>query len=154
MGYWSGQVLRISLLLANLPRGLHSSTHTYCGSGSCSLGNCICESPSAIITRRTKTDMSKTLATTFQCVPAQKLWEMKNPGHCVSKYKYFLGTAIPEVLTDFIILAMPLPYVWNLQMKLRQKLLLSIVFILGGLYDLSTHSAAPETPAHPFLVPP
>ena len=59
------------------------------------------------------------------------------PGHCVSKYKFFLGTAIPEVVTDFVILAMPLPYVWNLQMKLKQKLLLSVIFILGGLCDIS-----------------
>ena len=65
---------------------------------------------------------------------------MKMPGHCVSKNEYFLGTAIPEVVTDFVILAMPLPYVWNLQMKLKQKILLSVVFILGGLYDRSIRS--------------
>ena len=64
------------------------------------------------------------------------------PGHCVSKYKYFLGTAIPEVVTDFVILTMPLPYIWNLQMKLRQKILLSIVFIVGGLYDTYMHLVA------------
>ena len=82
------------------------------------------------------------MATIFQCTPPHKLWQSSTPGHCVSKYKYFLGTAIPEVVTDFVILAMPLPYVWKLQMTLKRKLLLSIVFVLGGLYDPWIRSVA------------
>ncbi|MCJ1369110.1 hypothetical protein MMC20_000318 [Loxospora ochrophaea] len=79
-----------------------------------------------------------TMATIFQCTPPHKLWQSSTPGHCVSKYKYFLGTAIPEVVTDFVILAMPLPYVWKLQMTLKRKLLLSIVFVLGGFASVSS----------------
>ena len=133
MGYGSGQVLSPSLLLADIPCDLYSSTHLYRRSRSRGLGSGICKFPFYHHSCRNKYGYLKTFATIFQCVPPDKLWRMKTPGYCGSKYKYFLGTAIPEVVTDFVILAMPLPYIWNLQMKLRQKVLLSLVFILGGL---------------------
>lgn len=125
-------MLSIGSLLANLPCQSHSTAHLYRRGGGRGLGDCIRESLSTITsTSGANTNLAQTFATIFKRFPTYKLWKMKRPGHCVSKYKYFLGTAVPEVITDFVILAMPLPYIWNLQMKLRQKLLLSIVFILG-----------------------
>ena len=52
---------------------------------------------------------------------------------------FFLGTAVPEVVTDFAILAMPLPYIWQLQVKTRQKVVLTMIFVAGGLYVSQTH---------------
>ena len=79
-------------------------------------------------------------------MPPWKLWKAETPGHCISKCNYFLDTAIPEVVTNFIILAVPLPYVWRLQMKRRQKILVTCIFALGGLYHpISTSPAASLT---------
>ena len=75
----------------------------------------------------------ETFASIFQCTPPEKMWHFQHPGHCVSRYKLFLGTAIPEVVTDFVILAMPLPYIWKIQMKIGQKLLVMAIFVVGGL---------------------
>ena len=94
-------------------------------------------------------DASKTLAAIFQCVPPHKFWSPSTPGHCGSSYVMFLIISILAFITDFIILVMPLPYIWKLQMKLRQKLLLSIVFTLGALYDTAIPSAAEANPYLP-----
>ena len=77
----------------------------------------------------------ETVATAVQCVPARKLWEPTSPGHCFNfaTSNFSVAVAIPEVITDFVILVMPVPYIWRLQMKLQQKVLLTIIFVFGGL---------------------
>ena len=64
----------------------------------------------------------------------KKEWLVNLPGHCLPLARFFLATSIPEVITDFAILAMPVPYIWRLQTKLRQKMVLTVIFVIGGLY--------------------
>lgn len=45
-----------------------------------------------------------------------------------------LRVSILQIFTDFMILVMPLPYVWKLDTHLTHKLALTGVFLLGGLY--------------------
>ena len=80
------------------------------------------------------TDSMKIFSVTFLCDPPEKSWKPSTPGICISKFSVFLGSLIPEIVTNFIILAMPIPYIWRLQVKHKQKLLLTGVFLLGGLY--------------------
>ena len=71
----------------------------------------------------------------FQCRPVRAAWDMKArfTGHCISFQAYWYGIAASNLILDCVTLAMPLFMVWRLQMSARQKLLLSGVFLLGGL---------------------
>ena len=70
----------------------------------------------------------------FTCTPIQKLWDPTVVGgHCINLRKYFIGVAVPNIFTDIALLAMPLPYIYHLNMKTLQKMAVMFVFILGGL---------------------
>ena len=44
-----------------------------------------------------------------------------------------MGNAIPNIITDVIILALPMGKVWHLQMSRGRRLAVSGMFLLGGL---------------------
>ncbi|KAH6662056.1 hypothetical protein B0J14DRAFT_611323 [Halenospora varia] len=68
----------------------------------------------------------------FQCRPIAKAWNPTIPGHCINLKGSFIGNAVPNILTDVAILALPMPHVWGLQTTLIQKCQLSAVFLLGS----------------------
>lgn len=71
----------------------------------------------------------------FQCRPVRAAWDMKAKltGYCINFQAYWYGIAASNLILDCVTLALPLFMVWRLQMTARQKLLLSGVFLLGGL---------------------
>ena len=72
----------------------------------------------------------------FICVPVQKQYNPKLPGHCLPSGVGGSVTGIFNVITDLYILILPLPLVWSLQMKLYSKLRLMALFGLGALYGI------------------
>ena len=44
-----------------------------------------------------------------------------------------MGNAIPNIITDVIILGLPMGKVWHLQMSRGRRLAVSGMFLLGGL---------------------
>ena len=56
-----------------------------------------------------------------------------NPSCAVNVYAFFIGNAVPKIVTDWALLFLPTPYIWRLQQKTAQKLALCGVFGLGGL---------------------
>ncbi len=78
--------------------------------------------------------MAKEGAAIFTCTPIQKLWDLTVVGgHCIDIPKYFIGVAVPNIFTDIALLAIPLPYIYGLNVKTFQKIAVMLVFILGGL---------------------
>ncbi|TLD14713.1 hypothetical protein PspLS_11081 [Pyricularia sp. CBS 133598] len=83
------------------------------------------------------------LATTiFECLPVNAYWErfdLENPMpfdqfKCtVDSKRFFIGTAIPTVVTNLLLLAMPVPYVWRLRMPTPQKVAVLAVFLFGAI---------------------
>lgn len=67
----------------------------------------------------------------FTCDPIAKAWKSKIPGHCMDTYQTYLGAAIPNVFTDFVLLILPLPLLWKLHTTKAKKLALFLVFGLG-----------------------
>ncbi|OGM43971.1 hypothetical protein ABOM_007989 [Aspergillus bombycis] len=67
------------------------------------------------------------------CIPFRKLWDPTVPGRCINLPQFYYGLQIPNILTDAIILVMPIRLVWNLQIPKTQKILLSGIFLLGFL---------------------
>ena len=77
--------------------------------------------------------VSMTFTVIFMCQPVQKAWKPDLPGHCANLFAFFLGQAIPNIVTDVVLLLLPLPYLWRLQIQLPQKIALVSVFLLGYL---------------------
>ena len=69
----------------------------------------------------------------FQCSPIQSAWNPTVPGKCINLYAFFIGQGVPNVLIDFILLLLPLPFLLRLHVKLPQKVALIGVFMLGYL---------------------
>lgn len=65
------------------------------------------------------------------CQPLQKNFDKTIPGHCVDLINFFRWNGICNLLIDFLILLLPLPMVWHLNIALRQKISLSAIFGLG-----------------------
>lgn len=71
-------------------------------------------------------------ATVFQCIPAEGSWNPNVNANCINKDAFWIAFATGNAITDAMVLILPLPMVFKLQLKLRDKLLLSGVFLLGG----------------------
>jgi hypothetical protein len=69
----------------------------------------------------------------FICVPVQKLWYPSLPGRCINQVATWIANAISTILTDLVILLLPIPQVWRLQLRLSEKLALTFAFSLGFL---------------------
>ncbi|KAI1192401.1 hypothetical protein F5X97DRAFT_340602 [Nemania serpens] len=52
--------------------------------------------------------------------------------HCIDAPRFWEGTSVPNVVTDAVMLALPLPTVWRLHIDTKQKIALSAVFALGS----------------------
>ncbi|KAJ5971296.1 uncharacterized protein N7479_001214 [Penicillium vulpinum] len=73
------------------------------------------------------------LTTIFQCVPVQGLWDFSITAHCgVNINDFFIGNAVPNIITDWALLILPLPYVWKIQQNTTQKIALCGAFAMGG----------------------
>ncbi|KXG53583.1 uncharacterized protein PGRI_006330 [Penicillium griseofulvum] len=70
------------------------------------------------------------------CRPVSYYWtQYADPsgGVCIfNLYPFYIGNAAANVVTDGIILLVPIPLVWKLQMRKTQKVMLSGIFLLGG----------------------
>ncbi|KZN93790.1 hypothetical protein EN45_039760 [Penicillium chrysogenum] len=69
-----------------------------------------------------------------QCRPISFNWNKNQSGTCISAKSFFFGNAISNLLIDVIILALPIPMVLQLQLRLSQKLTILGIFLLGGLF--------------------
>ncbi|KAE8395882.1 integral membrane protein [Aspergillus alliaceus] len=65
------------------------------------------------------------------CIPFRKLWQPQVPGRCINLAQFHYGLQIPNILTDAVILVMPMRVVWSLQVSRARKIILSGIFLLG-----------------------
>lgn len=67
----------------------------------------------------------------FSCTPVSKWWDSNQDGTCINGNLY-CGIISPiHVALDFAIVILPMPLIWNLQMSVRNKLVLSFLLCLG-----------------------
>ncbi|KAK2041702.1 integral membrane protein [Colletotrichum somersetense] len=67
----------------------------------------------------------------FICVPVEKLWYPDLPGHCINQVATWIANAASTIFTDLLILLLPLPQVWKLQLQKAEKIALTFAFGLG-----------------------
>jgi hypothetical protein len=72
------------------------------------------------------------LLTIFACTPREKIWnKLHVGGHCMNYRAIIMSTAIFNVVSDLAILLLPVRTVWNLQIPIRKKIAISLLFGTG-----------------------
>ncbi|KAL1862400.1 hypothetical protein Plec18167_005795 [Paecilomyces lecythidis] len=74
----------------------------------------------------------------LNCVPVAKFWDPSIPGHCLSKEGLWFSNSGMHILTDIIILILPMPVLKSLQLPRRQKWALMGVFALGSFVTVTS----------------
>lgn len=73
--------------------------------------------------------------TIFHCSPIDYSWDKTSVhGTCIDQMSVYRIVSPINVLTGVLILVMPMPLVWGLHAPKGQKLALTGVFMLGGLW--------------------
>lgn len=72
-------------------------------------------------------------ATAFFCTPPQKSWYSEIPGRCGDSHEFYTGYAVTDLIIDVIVISLPLPVLWKLQLPLGRKVALIAIFALGFL---------------------
>ncbi|KAH7122027.1 hypothetical protein B0J13DRAFT_599213 [Dactylonectria estremocensis] len=77
-------------------------------------------------------------ATIWQCVPIAGAWNKKLDAVCIDSNKFWVAYAVMNILTDIMVLALPIAPIMKLQMSLRERLLLCCVFLIGGFVTITS----------------
>ncbi|PMD24487.1 hypothetical protein NA56DRAFT_566706, partial [Hyaloscypha hepaticicola] len=72
------------------------------------------------------------LAVSFQCTPADALWNPEEQGKCMSLTTIGVSGAFFSIFEDVIILLLPIPEIINLQMSTTKKWALCLLFGIGS----------------------
>lgn len=69
----------------------------------------------------------------FNCTPIAGAWNfnLALTAKCVDKKSFYTGGSVPNVITDLILVILPLPYVWSLHASITQRVVLGGIFALG-----------------------
>lgn len=70
----------------------------------------------------------------FACAPIAFFWDKKVPGgHCIDLLAFWFMHAAFNIVSDLVIIILPIPVLIPLSLPCRQKYALILIFILGGL---------------------
>ena len=73
------------------------------------------------------------LAFFFQCKPIAKLWNPFLEGTCLPSEELYLWNSILNVITDILVLLIPMPMMRALDIGIKQKWTLGGLFAVGSL---------------------
>ena len=71
----------------------------------------------------------------FECHPLSDAFipKMLYTDHCIDIQAYYEGVTSTNMAIDILMLLLPVHMVWGLSLPIRQRILLSGIFMLGGL---------------------
>ncbi|KAJ5780667.1 hypothetical protein N7457_005827 [Penicillium paradoxum] len=72
------------------------------------------------------------IASIAGCSPVAKFWDTDIPGHCINEIAFFRWNGVANMILDFLVLSLPFPMAWRVNTTLRQKLILTGIFLLGS----------------------
>ncbi|KAM0795823.1 hypothetical protein BDR22DRAFT_919339 [Usnea florida] len=70
-------------------------------------------------------------ANIFECSPVRKSWYPELPGHCLHPGGLPWASGAINVVSDIFVVVVPIPCIWQLNMKLQRKLRILALFSLG-----------------------
>ncbi|KAK2784441.1 hypothetical protein FQN52_009022 [Onygenales sp. PD_12] len=71
------------------------------------------------------------------CRPLHHYWTALTDETCIKESKSMLGATVSNIITDLIVLALPIPTFWRLQLPMRERLVLITMMILDLTYDVT-----------------
>ena len=71
------------------------------------------------------------LLTIFECTPVKKSWEKQLPGTCINLQTFFFANAAFNVITDILVMVLPIPVIAQLQITRKQRIGLGLIFCVG-----------------------
>lgn len=71
--------------------------------------------------------------TIFQCVPVNHSWTPGVVPKCINYVAMIIACGVINIVTDFIMLGLPIPALWSLQVSSHRKWALTFMFCIGGL---------------------
>ncbi|KAK2734681.1 hypothetical protein FQN55_002544 [Onygenales sp. PD_40] len=74
------------------------------------------------------------------CRPLHHYWTALTDETCIKESKSMLGATVSNIITDLIVLALPIPTFWRLQLPMRERLVLITMMSLGLMYG-NSHSS-------------
>ncbi|GAW17543.1 hypothetical protein ANO14919_070010 [Xylariales sp. No.14919] len=71
--------------------------------------------------------------TLFQCTPVRAAWDKTIPGlKCFNLRAFLIGSNVPNILADAVIIILPMPLLWGLKLSLLRKLGLIALFLVAA----------------------
>ncbi|CAD6590074.1 MAG: hypothetical protein ASARMPRED_004547 [Alectoria sarmentosa] len=78
------------------------------------------------------TGIVNAFVTVLQCSPVAYEWNKSiHGGECIDEVAFARSMAIPNVITGAIMLVMPIPMVWRLNLNVSAKIALTVTFLHG-----------------------
>lgn len=77
--------------------------------------------------------LANVLSVIFQCNPVRKAWDTTTTGACIDTNLNFVITGVINVISDVLILLLPLWTIWHLKLPMQKKLTVSAAFATGVL---------------------
>ena len=78
--------------------------------------------------------LSVVMTCLFECVPIKSVWTPSIKGKCIDLLPFYYGSAGTSIVLDFILLVIPVPFLWRLHMDWSHKIALLTTFLLGYLW--------------------
>jgi hypothetical protein len=71
----------------------------------------------------------------FACKPLAASWDpmLLPTAICVNRGAIYIATAVMGIVTDVMLMAIPIPTIWGLQMPTKQKIGLTAIFAVGSM---------------------
>ncbi|KAL7625377.1 hypothetical protein AAE478_004594 [Parahypoxylon ruwenzoriense] len=81
------------------------------------------------------TSIASLIADLAACRPFSANWAPLEvwATHCISKQALFVWSTLPNILTDVVLLILPLPIIWRLHASIQLKVPLTVTFVIGGM---------------------
>ena len=73
-----------------------------------------------------------TVTMIFQCWPVKLSWSSNHANQCLNLEKLIISLTLFSIPLNFATLVAPLPLVWKLHLTKRRKLVIGLLFVLGG----------------------
>jgi hypothetical protein len=72
-------------------------------------------------------------STIFQCVPIAGAWDKTVDATCINSDIFWVAYAVLNILTDVMVLTLPIAPIMGLQLSTRNRVMLCAIFLMGGL---------------------
>jgi len=69
----------------------------------------------------------------YICQPIKKYWDVAVPGSCLDYKAVFLVGGCLNVITDVVMLLLPIWLLWPLRLPLKQKIGVTMILMTGSL---------------------